>query len=358
MLTQDVPQWVYQSFVRSLRSIGATASDEEIAAYYSELIDCWCVANRHHHDIRHLLDMLKRIDTLAPEMTNANLVRIAAWFHGVVFSTSDLDVYTRNGGENEIASAKIARKYLEQLGVDAKYQEQAAKLIIGLKKPPKIDAEPTIGAPKPDETSTLEMIDIDQIALRDAHLGALAAEPQKYRHYLEDIRQEYAHIPQAHFLLARSQIVTKLLMRKRLFHSPLAQQWEDPARENLEAELERLKAKLALLDGSSASAPPQAPVMISVPELQQNTNANPEEHESIQDDDYYASNRTSDDSSLAMLDRSIKSQSQTSSLEKLDDMFSPGPVPKKNLTPEQAEREARKKIAEEAWQAIEAKTNK
>lgn len=358
MLTRDVPQWVYQSFVRSLRSIGATASDEEIAMCYSELADCWCVPNRHHHDIRHLLDMLKRIDTLAPEMTNVDLVRIAAWFHGVVFSTSDLDVYTRNGGENEIASAKIAREYLERLGVDSTYHDQIAKLIIGLKKPPKIDVEPIIGAPKPDETSTLEMIDMDQIALRDAHLGALAAEPQKYRHYLEDIRQEYAHIPQAHFLLARSQIVTKLLMRKRLFHSPLAQQWEDPARENLEAELERLKAKLALLDGSSTSAASQAPVRVSIPELQQNIDVDQADRENIESGEYPDSDRSSDDSALAMADRPAKLEPQTSSLEKLDDMFSPGPAPKKNLTPEQAEREARKKIAEEAWQAIEAKTNK
>ena len=67
------------------------------------------------------------------------------------------------------------------------------------------------------------------------------------------MRDEYAHIPLADYLRARTAIITKLLDRRSLFSSPLGAAWEEPARQNLDAELQRLRKEQKKLD---ASAPP------------------------------------------------------------------------------------------------------
>ena len=330
MLAQDLPQWVEQSFIRSAQGAGATADRDELAACCEQLLTLWCAEGRYHHDVRHLLDMLARIDTLAPETPHADLVRLAAWFHGIIFSTSDLAVYTRNGGEDEAESAKVAHEVLTKLGVPEKPVHVVVKMILGLKGKRETAAQKRKeSSDSIRETTTIEMIDMDQLALRDAHLGSLAVAPQKYAKYIDELRSEYAQIPEAHFLYARIAIVTKLLARKRLYSSPLAQAWESPARENLEAELERLKAKLEKLD--EVPVPEKKKILSSVDpsvdtaelfELSERDadTAEPEDREQLAAQD------------LAMADVPATIEPQLSSLEKLDDIYYP-PVTVKKATP-------------------------
>ncbi|WP_353065310.1 HD domain-containing protein [Arcanobacterium hippocoleae] len=133
MESKDVPQWVAQSFLRAMVNAGASATREEIISCCNELISQWRAPGRSEHGFQHLLDMLSRVDTLAPETPNADLVRLATWFHGIVFSTADLDVYTRNGGEDERASALMAEAKLSELGLPTEKIKTVKKLIIGLK---------------------------------------------------------------------------------------------------------------------------------------------------------------------------------------------------------------------------------
>ena len=87
-------------------------------------------------------------------------------------------------------------------------------------------------------------VDVDAQALSDADLATLACEPQKYAAYRKNIRAEYAHIPVEDYLEARLAILNKLVARSRIFCSPMAAMWEEPARENITAELARLTAEL------------------------------------------------------------------------------------------------------------------
>ncbi|XCB30810.1 hypothetical protein RQN30_05495 [Arcanobacterium hippocoleae] len=257
MESKDTPQWVSQSFLRSMLNAGAAASRENIIACCDDLIRAWCAPGRFEHGFQHLLDMLSRVDSLAPETPNADLVRIATWFHGIVFSTSDINVYTRNGGEDEHASARMAEEKMTLLGLPRESIQAVKKLIIGLKKrgidrktaeiiPPLTETHLSSDTHNMtiSETGVFEAIDMDQHALCDAHLGALAVEPQRYRKYSLRIREEYAHIPLTHFLAARIKIVQRLLARKKLYMSPLASSWENIARQNLTAELDQLTAEL------------------------------------------------------------------------------------------------------------------
>lgn len=270
METKDVPQWVSQSFIRSALNAGATASREEISSCCADLVRAWCAPGRFEHGLQHLLDMLSRVDLLAPETPNADLVRIATWFHGIVFSTANLDVYTRNGGEDERTSAQIAQTKMTEMGMPEEAIKIVKKLIIGLhnrgfsRTNTQIlpdDSEKTrkegnnstdTGIVVISDTGIFEAVDMNQNALCDAHLGALAVEPQRYRKYVLRIREEYAHIPLTHFLSARIRIVQRLLARKKIFVSPLAASWENVARQNLSAELEHLTAELAEARESNA----------------------------------------------------------------------------------------------------------
>ncbi|RPF26466.1 HD domain-containing protein [Georgenia muralis] len=225
----DVPQWLPAAFIRSVLAAGATAPREEIEATCRRLLERWAGPDRRFHNVKHLIDVLARVDELAEETHDPDLVRLAAWYHGAVFSSTATKAYSRSGGEDEVASADLATEELLALGVPERTVGRIAELIVNLKR------------------HEAAVRDIDCLALCDADLATLAADPQRYSAYRRAVREEYAHLPVRHYVEARRSIVSKLLARRHLFLSPMGAQWEDRARENLTAELNRLDAELATL---------------------------------------------------------------------------------------------------------------
>lgn len=242
-MPSEVPQWLVQSFVRSVQAAGSEEPKERIAEVCRDLIKRWSTSDRRFHGIAHLIYVLTRLETLLPEAREPDLVRLSAWYHGVCFSTAEVDAYTRNGGENEEKSAGVAFDQLTELGVPEEKARRVAILIraMGAKSS-------HAGQPLSSDTAVFQAFDLDEQTLRDAHLATLATEPQRYKNYIKRVAEEYSHIPWLDFLRARRQIVIKLLSRKQLFVTPLAREWDDPARENLAAELERLNKALATAD--------------------------------------------------------------------------------------------------------------
>lgn len=229
----DVPQWLLPAYVQAMSHAGASASREQLHDMGTNLIMLWSTPDRAFHNLRHLIDLLTRVDELSEETRNPDLVRLAAWYHGAIFSVSADQAMHRNGGEDEAASAALAYEELVAAGVSAKNANRVAELIMNLRR------------------HDLPTSDIDAAALSDADLGCLAIEPQRYREYSRLIYSEYAHLPLLSYLRTRTTIVRKLLARDRLFASPLGQRWELPARENLEAELRRLSSKLSILEADN-----------------------------------------------------------------------------------------------------------
>ena len=227
MAVNDAPQWLLPAFVRSLKALGTTAELEQIRATGQALIERWSTPDRRFHNLKHVIDMLARVDELADESHYPDVMRIAAWYHGCVFSAETKETYQRNGGEDEVASAAEAAKELSALGVPDATVDRVCALILNLK------------------SHTLPANDMDASALNDADLGTLAVEPQLYKKYRMAVREEYAHIPDERYYEARLAIITRLLGRDRLFSSPLGERWELPARQNLEAEKNRIECALA-----------------------------------------------------------------------------------------------------------------
>src|SRR5699024_2064053 len=141
------------------------------------LIERWSDENRKHHNLRRLVSVLARVDELAAETHSPDLVRVAAWYHGAVFRMDQTHVYSRRGGIDEGASADLAREELAGLGVPPERIERVAELIHALARHHVPDG------------------DLDAMALCDANLGGLAAEPQKYATYRREVREEYSNVP-------------------------------------------------------------------------------------------------------------------------------------------------------------------
>ena len=255
----EAPQWLLPAFTRSVKAIGATQPPEAIGSAGELLIERWSTPDRRFHNLRHLIDMLARVDELAEESHDPDIMRVACWYHGCVFSSDVEEVIRGNGGEDETASAAFAEADLRHLGVPMETVKRVCSLIVNLKR------------------HMLADDDIDAQALIDADLGTLAVDPQTYTEYVRLLREEYSHIPVEEYLRGRLTIVSRLLDREHLFHSPLGERWEHPARENLSAEQRRLHEKLtklaeergaqadpAVLEAGAAQEPARpAPVALS-----------------------------------------------------------------------------------------------
>ena len=225
----DAPQWLLPAYLRSVKAVGGTASVEAIREAGERLVVMWSSPDRRFHNLKHAIDVLARVDELADESHNPDIMRRAAWYHGCVFSSATEQTYKRNGGEDEVASAAYAAKDLHGLGVPDPVTDRVCALILNLKR------------------HNLAHDDIDALALNDADLGTLAVNPQQYKRYRELVREEYAHIPDERYLRGRATIISKLLSRETLFSSPLGARWELPARQNLQAEQRRIADALAKL---------------------------------------------------------------------------------------------------------------
>jgi predicted metal-dependent HD superfamily phosphohydrolase len=71
---------------------------EELAAQYR-------LSNRHYHDLEHIAQVLQIIEEFSAEAHQLVAVKLAAWFHDVV--------YDPKANDNEVQSADYAQKVLQ-----------------------------------------------------------------------------------------------------------------------------------------------------------------------------------------------------------------------------------------------------
>ncbi|MEU3920975.1 hypothetical protein [Streptomyces sp. NPDC029004] len=192
---------------------GSNAPDP--APYAENLLARWAEPQRHYHTVDHLTAMLHHIDALEEYAADADLVRLATWFHDAV--------YLPERSENEERSARLAERALAEAGLPPESTAEVARLV-----------RLTIThAPAPDDTN-------GQV-LCDADLAILASAPEPYAAYTAAVREEYVFVPADAFRAGRAAVLRQLLDLPRLFHTPYGQtHWEAAARENLTAELASL----------------------------------------------------------------------------------------------------------------------
>ncbi len=168
--------------------------------------------HRKYHTQQHLAECLATFDTVQTLAVHPHEVALALWFHDAVYEVQPV----AGAPGNEAQSAQWACRGLTQAGVASPSVARVESLIMATCH----TAQPVL----PDEQL---LVDID--------LSILGADPQRFAQYERQIRQEYAHVPDAMFARKRREILSGFLARSRIYATAyFYDALEARARENLQ----------------------------------------------------------------------------------------------------------------------------
>lgn len=171
------------------------------------LLAAYSEPQRHYHTLQHLDECFAHFDTVKELAEHPLDIELALWFHDSVY-----DVHAR---DNEARSSAWADRTLREAGLPTDACARIHALIMATCH----DALPA----SPDAQ-----------LLTDIDLAILGAEPERFAEYEQQIRREYAHVPDALFKAKRREILQGFLDRERLFQTPPCHaRYEAAARRNL-----------------------------------------------------------------------------------------------------------------------------
>lgn len=207
---------------------GYTALGENLLERYEQ-------PHRKYHTSVHLSEMLTALKTLYKRHHTATprAVLLAAWFHDAV--------YEANPGEDEAASADLARTALTPLASTGSLTNREVTAIAHLIE---LTASHQL-ADGIEEYTSGALTRADAAFFLDADLAILAADSPRYTRYVAGVRAEYAHYASDAFTRGRAAILQGFLNRTAIYASDTAHLlWDAPARLNLRTELEGYRAAL------------------------------------------------------------------------------------------------------------------
>lgn len=205
---------------------GHTALGENLLERYEQ-------PHRKYHTSVHLSEMLTALKTLYEQHHTATprAVLLAAWFHDAV--------YEANPGEDEAASADLARTTLTPLASTGSLTNREVTAIAHLIE---LTASHQL-ADGIEEYTSGALTRADAAFFLDADLAILAADSPRYTRYVAGVRAEYAHYAPDAFTRGRAAILQGFLNRTTIYASDTAHLlWDAPARLNLRTELEGYRA--------------------------------------------------------------------------------------------------------------------
>ncbi|MBS3029601.1 MAG: hypothetical protein HCA25_21750 [Dolichospermum sp. DET50] len=177
---------------------------------FTDLVAAYSSPNRYYHNLKHIYHVISTIDILQVYTQDLAAVKLAAWFHDVIYNTQSQD--------SEEKSADYAAKILENLAIPDNNINIVHQLILN--------------------TKYHQGNDLNSHVLLDADLAILAAKPIEYQEYSQAIRQEYAWVSELAYITGRRQVLERFLQRERIYFTPLMfDSAEQSARDNLEREI-------------------------------------------------------------------------------------------------------------------------
>jgi predicted metal-dependent HD superfamily phosphohydrolase len=199
------------SWRKTWQELGASVVADEL---FHKVIACYSERHRHYHTLQHLRECLENFDTVRTSAQHPAEIELGLWFHDIV--------YDPRRDDNELRSAEWARTALSEHGASAEIGERVYELIMATRH----DAPPQ-GA------DTALLVDVD--------LSILGAERARFDESNEQIRAEYAHVPEVDYRQGRRRILNSFLARPRLYSTEhFYRELEVRARENLARALARL----------------------------------------------------------------------------------------------------------------------
>ncbi|MCH7311641.1 metal-dependent hydrolase [Acinetobacter sp. ANC 4805] len=173
---------------------------------FNKLIAAYSEKQRAYHTIQHLYECLVLLESIRVDLNDANAVALALWFHDAV--------YEQQAKDNELKSAELFEQYLAQdLSIDI--VEKIKRWIIATQKHERSD-------------------DHDLQFLLDMDLAILAASPERFAEYEQQIQREYAWVDPEIYSIKRKEVLAHFYQTELLYQTEYFQQsFEQRAKQNL-----------------------------------------------------------------------------------------------------------------------------
>jgi predicted metal-dependent HD superfamily phosphohydrolase len=177
--------------------------------YWDQLLAAYSEEHRYYHTPEHLYHL---IGLLREASVTDSAVYWASFYHDYVYIAGQQD--------NEAKSAEIAKAQMLHLNIDSKLVDRCCELILLTKN------------------HQLNETDISAAVFLDADMAILGVDSEDYAVYIDNIKKEYASIPEFLFNRGRKKFVETCLNRNRLFNADwFFNRFETQARKNLAWEL-------------------------------------------------------------------------------------------------------------------------
>jgi predicted metal-dependent HD superfamily phosphohydrolase len=199
------------SFTAAWQQLGAQGTGEEL---HGRLVACWSEKHRRYHTLQHLRECCEHFDNSRADAKDPAQIEIALWFHD--------SFYDPKRDDNEQRSADWARDAALEAGIEQAIADRLHAMVMA-----------TRHAEMPDDADTKLLVDID--------LSILGAPPGRFDESNDQIRREYAHVPEHEWRIGRKRVLREFLARPRLYGTErYYAMLETRARENLQRALAEL----------------------------------------------------------------------------------------------------------------------
>ncbi|HCV3155708.1 metal-dependent hydrolase [Acinetobacter baumannii] len=178
---------------------------------YNELIAAYSEKQRAYHTVQHLYECLSLMEAVQYELNDPYAVALALWFHDVI--------YDPQAPDNELKSAELFEQLMAQdLSFDT--LEKIKRWILATQKHALTD-------------------EIDLQFLLDIDLAILAATPERFIQYEQQIQREYSWVDPEVYSIKRKQVLIHFYQSEPLYQTAYFQKnFELNAKQNLKKILE------------------------------------------------------------------------------------------------------------------------
>jgi predicted metal-dependent HD superfamily phosphohydrolase len=184
------------------------------AEVFDELVALYSAPERFYHNLSHIADCLQVFELAKSYSIHPDEVRVAIWFHDAIYDTK--------GSGNEQKSAEWASSVIKQAGVSKDVARRVSQMILVT-------------------CHSKEVAGVDERVMADVDLSILGKEGGIFWEYEDNIRREYAWVPERVFKQKRTEILRGFLNREYIYHLDVYRnKFEDTARENIKKALSRL----------------------------------------------------------------------------------------------------------------------
>jgi predicted metal-dependent HD superfamily phosphohydrolase len=181
---------------------------------WGEIEKSYTAKKRYYHNQSHLENLLKELTSIKESIEDWDCTIFSIAYHDIVYNTLQKD--------NEEQSAAMAEQRLAEIAFPAQRISKCVEQIL---------------ATKGHTISNNQDINF----FTDADLSILGSSWEVYETYFKNIRKEYSYYPDLLYKPGRKKVLQHFLSMDKIFKTDeFFSRYEEQARKNLSAELERL----------------------------------------------------------------------------------------------------------------------